>query len=241
MLPTPSSTNSGRYQRVLLRADGAQSIGMGHVVRTLALARELLDVGTEVEVWGSQVERGRSFAPSFGAIPIKETTLPNGGRSEIPRIRRFNPDLVVADGYHFSPEFFRALDTYGIDYGVVDDNGETKATAPKLVVNPNPSFSQCEYLSRFPSAQLLLGLDYALIRREIREASSLQSIDEGSVFLSLGGTDVLGMTPQIIDCLQFSDIRLRLSEAVKESALKDQGPEKFGNVEFFAASDFPVA
>lgn len=183
-----------KYQRILMRADGSSSIGMGHVVRSLVLARELLDLGAQVEVWGSAVEAGKALAESFGPIPIRNLAMPDGTAAEIEYIAGLMPDLVVADGYHFTREFFAGLESAGIAYGIIDDNLETKASAPRFVLNQNPSASAELYSSWFPASQLFLGPSWALIRREFFSLRGSESNSEYDVYLSLGGSDLRNLT-----------------------------------------------
>jgi len=57
--------------------------------------------------------------------------------------------------------------------------------------------------------QLLLGLQYALLRREVREATK-QSINPvaGKVFVAMGGSDFLQLTAPIVDGLKDLDIEI---------------------------------
>ena len=177
-----------------MRADGSSLIGIGHVVRSLVLARELLEVGSEVEVWGSAVEAGRALAASFGQIPIRNQAMPDGSAREISAIRDFMPDLVIADGYHFTTQFFAGLENAGIPYGIIDDNMESMGLNPCFVVNQNPSAVEKLYSSRFPASQLFLGLGWALIRREFFSLRDTESNSEYDLYLSFGGTDVRNLT-----------------------------------------------
>lgn len=180
-----------------MRADGSSSIGMGHVVRSLVLARELLDLGAEVEVWGSAVEAGKALAESFEPIPSRNQAMPDGSARGLSAIRDFMPDLVIADGYHFTREFFAGLNSAGIAYGIIDDNSESAAIAPQFVVNQNPSASPEFYGSRFPGSQLFLGPRWALIRREFFHLRDNEVKTKFDVYLSLGGSDVRNLTLRI--------------------------------------------
>ena len=191
----------------MLRADGSQHIGLGHVVRSMALGRELARLGASVEVWGSAVDQAKSLARSFSDLSTLDFGMPDGSFRQVPKILSFEPDIVVVDGYHFEPAFFKELDTKKIPYCVIDDNGETSAENPRLLINQNPSASAEIYGERFSGATLLLGLSYALLRSEVRElAQSDSQVAQFSekVFVSLGGSDprhlTLGICELLVGC-----------------------------------------
>ena len=191
-----------------MRADGSSSIGMGHVVRSLVLARELMDLGAEVEVWGSSVGVCKALADSFRIVRVRELTRPSGGRKNAEEVLRFEPDLVIVDGYHFEESFFDVLERAEIDYGVIDDNRETKARNPVFVLNQNPSASAELYSSRFPLAALFLGLNWALIRKEFAVVRDLEPRTDFAAYLSLGGSDVRGLTHPIARCISSEKLSL---------------------------------
>lgn len=190
-----------RFQRVLIRADGSSSIGLGHVVRSFVLARELHDLGVAVQVWGSSASKGKALVESFQPVQSRDLPEPFGGAAQLDEVASFNPDLLVADGYHFEKEFFEALEKQDIPYGVIDDNGETQATVPLFVVNQNPSADRSMYEDRFPESELYLGPDYALIRHEVWEVKKNGAVVPGTALVSMGGSDPLDLTVPIVEAL----------------------------------------
>jgi spore coat polysaccharide biosynthesis predicted glycosyltransferase SpsG len=92
---------------------------------------------------------------------------------------------------------------------VIDDNVETKALAPSVVINQNPHATPEMYAHMSGAPQLLLGLQYALLRREVLEATK-QSINTvaGKVFIAMGGSDFLQLTAPIVDGLKDLDIEI---------------------------------
>lgn len=211
-MPARRSSKTPRdYRRVLLRADGSASIGLGHVVRTLALARELFDLGAEVEVWGSSVGVVKTLAASFAPLVVRDYAAPGGEADELDSIIGFKPDLVIVDGYHFRRNFFRGLSAANIPYGIIDDNGETEAPNPQFVVNQNPNATEKAYRSRFPSQSLFLGPDWALIRQEFQVLQAGVVDSEYDVYLSLGGSDIHGLTPSIAQDLIDEDISIAVA------------------------------
>ncbi len=213
-----SSNANLNYRRILMRADGSSSIGMGHVVRSLVLARELLDLGAEVEVWGSSVALGKCLAPSFSPVPIRDQKNPGGKPNELKQILRLRPDLVITDGYHFRRDFFHSLSEAGIPYAVIDDNVETEAENPVFVLNQNPSAKELSYRARFPNQPLFLGPRWALIRREFRMLKLGEGHPYYDTFLSLGGSDIRGLTLHFARylCRRHSSLAVAVGPAVPD-------------------------
>ena len=82
----------------------------------------------------------------------------------------------------------RLLDDASVAYAVIDDNGETAADAPVLVLNQNPHATEDLYQGMRGEPELLLGLRYALIRPEVTEmAQERPERVPGTVFVAMGG------------------------------------------------------
>ena len=77
------------------------------------------------------------------------------------------------------------------------------------MINQNPHATTEMYAHLSGNPKLLLGLQYALLRREVREATK-QSINPvaGKVFVAMGGSDFLKLTSPIVDGLKDLDIEI---------------------------------
>jgi spore coat polysaccharide biosynthesis predicted glycosyltransferase SpsG len=60
--------------------------------------------------------------------------------------------------------------------------------------------------------KLLLGLQYAMVRKEVREVAAVQSpTHEGEVFVAMGGADFLGLTAPIVEALAETGLQIRVA------------------------------
>jgi spore coat polysaccharide biosynthesis predicted glycosyltransferase SpsG len=77
------------------------------------------------------------------------------------------------------------------------------------VINQNPHATPEMYAHLSGDPKLLLGLQYALLRREVREATK-QSINPiaRKVFVAMGGSDFLQLTSPIVNGLKDLDIEI---------------------------------
>jgi spore coat polysaccharide biosynthesis predicted glycosyltransferase SpsG len=123
-----------------------------------------------------------------------------------------NADIVVVDGYEFSREFFVALEASNTTFAVIDDNAETKAQSPSAVINQNPHASASMYAHLQGIPKLLLGLQYAMVRKEVREVAAMNlPTREGEVFVAMGGADFLGLTAPIVEALAETGLPIRVA------------------------------
>ena len=193
----------------VLRADASDLIGVGHVMRSLALGEALLDAGFDVALASVDLPAGmREEAHKCGITVVDLQCVPFGAADALATLS-LNGAVLVIDGYKFEREFFEILENQATHFAVIDDNVETKALAPSVVINQNPHATPGMYAHMSGAPQLLLGLQYALLRREVREATK-QSINPVArkVFVAMGGSDFLKLTAPIVDGLKDLDIEI---------------------------------
>jgi spore coat polysaccharide biosynthesis predicted glycosyltransferase SpsG len=180
--------------RVFVRADGSAQIGLGHVMRSLALAHWARDGGAEVTyvmlddpVACGLVER-RGFGVSRLAAPDDQSWLSSVDAG----------DRVVFDGYPFLTSGVtrdaRARDAF---VAVVDDHdgGDVECD---VVVNPNAV--EC---SRYPgAARALCGPSYALVRPEFGEFRRERGAHGRTLLVTLGGSDAGGMSDAVLAAVE---------------------------------------
>ena len=193
----------------VLRADASDLIGVGHVMRSLALGEELLDAGFDVVLASVDLPAGmREEARKCGITVVDLLCEPFGSDDALATLS-VNGAVLVIDGYKFEREFFEILENRATNFAVIDDNVETKALAPSVVINQNPHATIEMYAHLSGNPKLLLGLQYALLRREVREATKqLINPVAGKVFVAMGGSDFLKLTSPIVDGLKDLDIEI---------------------------------
>jgi len=193
----------------VLRADASDLIGVGHVMRSLALGEALLDAGFDVVLASVDLPAGmREEARKCGITVVDLQCEPFGSDDAIATLA-LNGAVLVIDGYKFEREFFEILENRATNFAVIDDNVETKALSPSVVINQNPHATPEMYAHLSGSPKLLLGLQYALLRREVREVAKLSVVPVAKkVFVAMGGSDFLKLTSPIVDELKDLDIEI---------------------------------
>ena len=197
----------------VLRADASGLIGVGHVMRSLALGEAMRDAGFDVVLVSVDLPAGmREEARKCGVTVIDLNCVPFGP-DDAQATLAINGNVLVVDGYLFERNFFEILEIKKTNFVVIDDNVETKALAPSVVINQNPHATPEMYAHLSGSPKLLLGLQYALLRREVREAAKLSLVPVAKkVFVAMGGSDFLKLTEPIV--LASKDLDIELCVAV---------------------------
>jgi UDP-2,4-diacetamido-2,4,6-trideoxy-beta-L-altropyranose hydrolase len=195
-------------RRVVFRADGNSSIGLGHIYRCLAL-REILDKEFDYLIICRNINPSlkilfHSFAIDFLSLENQLDTI-----REIDYIKKIvkKTDLIVLDGYHFSTEYESEIKSAGYKLIAIDDL-HSRHFVSDAVINHGPGVIEKNY-SKEPFTKLFLGPDYAIIRKRfIEEAKNKREITEiNKILVCLGGADPNNFTKKIVaGCLDLENI-----------------------------------
>ena len=116
---------------------------------------------------------------------------------------------VVLDGYHFVPAYQEQL-SKDRRLLVIDDTGQFESYSGSILLNANIYADTVEYADA--PAQRLLGLRYALLRREFVRARSAPALDTGAiqrVLVCLGGADAANDTLAVLQAMQKAAQQIR--------------------------------
>jgi UDP-2,4-diacetamido-2,4,6-trideoxy-beta-L-altropyranose hydrolase len=188
--------------RVYIRADGDAQIGIGHLVRCIALAhsiRKHFAISFVCKAIPAQLQAELAHA-GIGLILISEE------QDFFSRIGA--NDIVVLDGYHFDTNYQSQIKAAGAKLVCIDDMYD-KVFYADLIINHSPGVTPADYQAQ-SYTRFALGLEYALLRpaflTESHTARSIEKIE--SVLICFGGSDYQNFTKQILlVVLQFPQIR----------------------------------
>lgn len=193
---------------LIVRADASVAIGTGHVMRCLALAQAWRDAGGRAifamaDSTAAITDRLRSET----AQPIPINAAAGSGRDlelTIALARNEAASWVVTDGYQFGPHYQGTLKSAGLKVLSVDDNGRGGTYTADFVLNQNIHARADLYRDRAPHTRLLLGTQYALLRREFlclrgyqREIPPVAR----KLLVAVGGSDPGNVTSRVLDAI----------------------------------------
>ena len=191
---------------VLIRADAAPAIGIGHVMRCLAVAEALRD-GGDAPVFAAAcmpealtrriLDRGCQLRPVHAAVPGDASDL----ASTIDLAREIGAGAAILDGYHFDLGWRQVLARAIRPLLCFDDLAEGNSLPADLVVNASPAAFALPYAAIAPHAVHLLGPSFAPLRSEIRAAMAAPRMalaQRNRLLLSFGGSDPLGLTGTVL-------------------------------------------
>jgi len=239
---------------IVIRADGGPEIGYGHLVRTGALAGELLQHGHGVTYATTTPKHVDEVCPDgveTDLLPTRDDPAPTR------EFVRDYADVTVTDSYLVDETYQRQLREVSSLVVVTDDTRHR--VAADVLVNGNLYANDLEYEFIGESPEQCLGTDYVLLRPEIQERAN-QDIpwreEPSRAIITMGGSDIRKLTPTVIHAFDRCNIHVdaivgpgcstQQERAIRDAAEKcstdvrvDRDPDDF--VERMAQADFAVS
>ncbi len=188
--------------KIILRADGGAKIGMGHFIRTLALAEMLKDgyhcIYATKNPSAYQKEEIERICHDIIELPENEDHY------QVFLSYLNGDEIVILDNYYFDTDYQIKIKKKGCKLVCIDDMHDKHYVAD-LVINHTPIdpslFSSAIY------TRLKLGFDYVLLRKHfLRDGPSKRGHDFKHVLLGFGGADLNNLTNRILIDLLKIDI-----------------------------------
>jgi len=189
--------------RVLFIPDCADSIGFGHVSRSLVLAHAMREAGHEALFLIQNYERAKDFITSSGffakTFSSESYVAKVKARTLLESLGRLNVDLAVTDQrYNADNLLSKIRDRLGF-LVAIDDFGKA-LKSPDVIIN-GQVFARHSLYEKRPGQLLLTGPPYALIGEPILSVRNKVRVRKTcrKITVSLGGSDRSGLLPCLID------------------------------------------
>ena len=190
--------------KVIFRVDGSPQIGLGHLVRCIALAHMLrnnFQIAFFCKEIPEQLKKELS-ENQFSFENIKEETI---------FLSQIKPhDIVVCDGYFFDTSYQKQIKTRGAKLVCIDDLHDQFYVAD-LIINHAPGIKPDDYKAQ-NYTQYALGPEYALLRPAfLEQAKKKRNINKiESVLICFGGSDYRNLTAStlkiVVGCKIFKKV-----------------------------------
>lgn len=177
---------------ILIRADSSNSIGTGHIMRDLVLAKQYKNKNI---IFATQDLVGNINHKIIEAGYKIELLKSNDFEELNDLIKKLNIDMVIIDNYDIDYNFEKKLkeDNSSLKFFVLDDTYEKHFC--DILINHNISANEKRYKNLVPNnCELRCGSKYTLLRDEFLEAKKQKnSIKKDkkikTIFVAMGGAD----------------------------------------------------
>ncbi len=178
--------------KIFFRADGNSQIGLGHVIRSLALAEMLKDEFECVFLIQNPLPRIKQQIVEVcnDILELPETSDYIEEATRIKEMFLTGDEIVVLDGYVFDTEYQIAIKERGSKLVCIDDIHAYHFVADG-VINHSGGARREDY-SAEPYTKFFIGLRYALLRKPFRDAARNRDCNQQAsenIFVCLGGAD----------------------------------------------------
>ncbi|UJR80420.1 N-Acetylneuraminate cytidylyltransferase [Sandaracinus amylolyticus] len=189
---------------LVVRADAGPRIGVGHVLRSLALAHAWQERGGRAVFLTSSPPRlvERLTREHVEVIGARGTGDGDDLRETLRALRDIAPRAVVVDGYHMGSRYADELARAGHRTLVIDDDGSREAIASDVL---NQNLHGDEALYPRANGAVLAGARFAMLRREFLSSSRPDRTHPeraSRVLVTFGGADPSRLTTRAIELLR---------------------------------------
>jgi UDP-2,4-diacetamido-2,4,6-trideoxy-beta-L-altropyranose hydrolase len=155
---------------LVIRVDSNNHIGVGHLMRCLALAQYWRDhIGVVTFLVSDLPEKFRNQLKNnkCEVIPLTSKSGTNSDARELIKYaRQQEADWIVIDGYHFEQNYQKLILESGFNSLVFDDTSHLERYSATLLLNQNIHAKKTDYERKFRGEKLLLGNQFSLLRKE---------------------------------------------------------------------------
>ncbi|AKD53942.1 UDP-2,4-diacetamido-2,4,6-trideoxy-beta-L-altropyranose hydrolase [Spirosoma radiotolerans] len=183
--------------QLLFRADGNAQIGLGHVMRCLALADMLTGHYT---MRFALVKPAANVNAMIEQAGLSVILLPESGQQDAFLAHIAPTDIVVLDGYSFDEPFQQSVRSRAKKLVFIDDLATGHQLADVLI-NHAGGITAAEY-DASPDTQFCLGPHYALLRPAFLNPAGFGPVPaDGPIFVSLGGADPQNISQTVLEAI----------------------------------------
>lgn len=193
---------------LLIRVDSTYESGMGHFMRTLALAqkwqKEKDNIYFLINDNEHLKERIISEKMNYIVNPFKSGSE-DDSKFLLEVVSDNDISWVIVDGYVFNEDYFDFLRNNNLNYLIFDDDGEKSHYNSNIILNQNLHGKSEWYDSKKENyTKLLIGTDFTLLRNEFLDFQDYKKNIKNKanhILITLGGSDVKNYSLKILNIL----------------------------------------
>jgi UDP-2,4-diacetamido-2,4,6-trideoxy-beta-L-altropyranose hydrolase len=191
---------------ILFRVDAGSSIGMGHLMRCLALAQALKNVNVQpfFAVNKSTLKLCESRSDWCGEILLLAEHMSAAEETSHLECMLLEKqiDALVLDGYQFAQAYRQRLSSLDCRLILFDDNNDTGELYADLVINGAQNAPSLGYRKTAPVACYCLGEQYRVLRQEFIQQANNCWQERKLLTLCMGGSDQKQLSLPLLKALE---------------------------------------
>lgn len=202
-----------------IRADATPTMGVGHVVRCLALAEELLERGAEVTLLGTvDVEW---LARLIESADIAVVPVPDPAADVVALAVRLGVDALVVDGYGLDPRIGSTARAAGMTVLALHDGPFGADQDADVYLDQN--FGAVPHPAGDRGRVSLAGVEHALFRGDVLALADRPrpAPSPAGVLAVFGGTDPFGAAAVVVPLVLATGVPLELTCIVARPELRE--------------------
>lgn len=191
--------------KVLIKADGNSTIGLGHIVRTLSLAAEFSVNNYSIIYFTEDNKASISLIKDAGfTVFTHEPSISQN--SEVSQLKKLlkseKTDILIIDSNNVDNNYINRLDLRNI-YTVLLDNKRDMGINVDLIINGAIYATELKESSLNYNRNTLLGIQYFILRKQFRSLRQRKINPEvKKILITMGGSDPLSLTSFIIESVR---------------------------------------
>lgn len=183
--------------KVFIRVDGSAEIGLGHLVRCLALSH-MLKENFSIHFFSKKIPDAIVEAIVEQGFQVNKIKTEKDFFTQLS-----GSEIVILDSYDFDSAYQKRIKEMGSKLVCIDDFHNQYFYAD-IVINHAPGVTEIDYDSE-SYTEYLLGPDYALLRPEFLkntpQKNKIVSDKIKNIFICFGGSDSKNLTSKILSWL----------------------------------------
>lgn len=189
--------------KVIFCCDGSASIGMGHLMRCLVLAKEFRKhanrvlFATRKNVAVANLLRKNNFSVLW--------LRGNDGfinKNIVSKLCREKADLLIVDSYEMDEKSLNLLNKNFMKTAIIDDNAELKNYKADYVINGNIFASKLMYKKHDNKTKFFLGNKFALLSEDfLKHRKDKLKEKTKNLLITFGGSDPENQTIRLVKLL----------------------------------------
>jgi len=195
---------------VALRVDGGKDIGMGHIMRTMALTNDLKkdeEVKRVFYITKNNLSAVNKLKENdFEVITIEKDLSYEEEIEKVKEIiKKEEVNKLITDSYDIDQNYLIEMRKV-VDKLVTVHDYAPFAFPSHVVINGNAYAEDLDYESLYGDTEFLLGTEHLLLRDEFRNLPKIEVRDRvQNILVTVGGYDLRNLTPKIIEALNSID------------------------------------